>query len=195
MYWPILALLTTLTLLNSVAVIALIRQVGLLHLRVKPVPALEGEGGPSPGDLLSFDAAIRELPGIDAEVERILLGFFSPTCALCAPLLPAFRAIAATQGTEEAVALVTDADRERAEEYLQEKRIDLPLIAETDAFKANQVPGAPFAVVSDAEGRVLASGVVNTLENVELLLERAQGRGHEASSEASLARTGVAEAY
>jgi hypothetical protein len=39
------ALLTVLTVANAVALVALTRQVGLLHIRIRPVPALDTRSG------------------------------------------------------------------------------------------------------------------------------------------------------
>jgi methylamine dehydrogenase accessory protein MauD len=173
-YWSVTVLVALLTGLNTVAVIALIRQVGLLHLRVRPVPALEGEGGPSPGMKLSFATPPWELEEIRPEVNRVLLGFFSPTCKVCAPLMPAFQAIAAAADPDEAVVLVTEAEPARAQEYLRAGKVRVPYIAEPDCFTPNEVPGAPFAVVVDRKGHALASGGVNTLEQLEWVLEKSK---------------------
>lgn len=172
--WSVTILLALVTGLNALAVIALMRQVGLLHLRVRPVPALEGEGGPSPGMKLAFASPPWESPEIGPEVERMLLGFFSPTCKVCSPLMPAFQAVASAAGPGEAVVLVTEADPERASEYLRSNKVRLPYVAEPNCFTPNEIPGAPFAVVVDRKGHALASGGVNTLEQIEWVLERSK---------------------
>lgn len=173
-YWTILLFLGFVTALNSVALIALIRQVGVLHLRLRPLPALTTEEGPVPGTVLTFSRPLSKLDGIGDFTERILLGFFSPTCGLCGPLLPSFQALEASATEQEAVALVTDAEEERAKEYLQGKKITLSLISEPSAFSSNQVPGAPYSVVCDKNGIVLTAGAVNSLEQLEWLMTEAR---------------------
>lgn len=169
--WTILGLIALLTALNSIAVIALVRQVGLLHLRLRPVPALDREEGPQPGAILSFSPPPGELV---PSAERVVLGFFSPTCGVCGPLMPAFQSLASTLSAEEGVVLVTDVDAERARDYLGSKKIRVPVIAEESSFKANGIPGSPYVAVIDRESRVLTRGTVNTLEQIELLLEAAR---------------------
>lgn len=166
----VVALLGALVILNTVAVIGLIRQIGLLHLRVQPVSALRGAGGPALGAQLEFVNKPWELPAVAENVDRIVLGFVSPTCSLCTPLLPAFRSLARSAAPNEAVVLVTDTDDVRAAEYLDGKGVGLPFVAEPGSFEANEIPAAPFVVVSDASGTVHASGGVNTFEQIEWLL-------------------------
>jgi methylamine dehydrogenase accessory protein MauD len=166
----VVGLLGALVVLNTVAVIGLIRQIGLLHLRVQPLSALRGAGGPALGAQLEFIDKPWELPVIAPEVDRIVLGFVSPTCSICGPLLPAFRSLARAAQASESVVLVTDTDEVRAAEYLTGKGIDLPFVAEPGSFETNEIPAAPFVVVSDASGIVLASGGVNTFEQIEWLL-------------------------
>lgn len=172
--WTILLLLTILTALNSVALIGLIRQVGLLHIRIQPVPALDTEEGPRQGDRLEAASRIRDLLGIPVDTNRLLLGFISPTCGLCRPLLPAFQSVAATLEDDEATVLVTDVEPRRAREYLHGHGIGLPYFADPKSFKENNVPGAPFAVVIDRSGIVLSAGGVNSLEQIESLLNLAR---------------------
>jgi hypothetical protein len=164
-------LLGFLSVLNAVAVAALIRQVGVLHLRIRPVAGMQGGGGPGPGTQLA-------LPGVLSNLARrrtphVLIGFLSPTCGVCGPLATAFGKLGKTADPNTAILLVIDATEERAREYLREKHIDhLPHLADSGAFKAN-VPGAPWAVVADETGVVIASGGVNTLENIEELMAQA----------------------
>ncbi|MGH7717321.1 MAG: hypothetical protein ACREON_00550 [Gemmatimonadaceae bacterium] len=173
-HWILTILLAFLTVLNAIALIALIRQVGLLHLRLRPISALQDEDGPSPGMRLQFETKPWELGGITSEAERILIGFFSPTCGICGPLMPAFQSIADHAESKEAVVLATDADHDRASEYLREKRVELSFVAEKDVLKRNLIEGAPFAAVVDRDGIILAAGGVNTLEHVEWLLDQAR---------------------
>ena len=61
-------LLGIICVLNTIAVVALIRQVGILHLRIQPVAGLSGAGGPDYDSQLQPPA--RELPGWLAQVLR-----------------------------------------------------------------------------------------------------------------------------
>lgn len=53
----LIVLLTILVVLNAVATVALARQIGVLHLRIRSVPSLSLEDGPAPGGTLALETA------------------------------------------------------------------------------------------------------------------------------------------
>lgn len=164
-------LIGILSVLTAVAVVALIRQVGVLHLRIRPVAGVTGAGGPDYGDALAMPAPLAELAGRPAS--RFLVGFVSPSCQVCGPVTSAFGRIARTSGAGTAVLLVVDSSQQAAEAYIRGKGVGfLPYIADAAAFGGN-VPGAPWAVVTDGAGKVIVSGGVNTLDNIEEMLAEA----------------------
>jgi hypothetical protein len=164
-------LIGVLSVLTAVAVVALIRQVGVLHLRIRPVAGVTGAGGPAYGSKLELPAGLAALARRPAA--RFLVGFVSPTCGVCGPLTSAFGHLARSADSGTAVLLVIDAGRTEAEEYVRARGVgSLPYIADTASFAAN-VPGAPWAVVTDDSGRVIVSGGVNTLDNLEEMLAQA----------------------
>jgi hypothetical protein len=163
-------LIGVLSVLTAVAVVALIRQVGVLHLRIQPVGGVTGAGGPAYGSGLELPAGLTELTRRKAE--RFLVGFISPTCGVCGPLTSAFGRIARSAGPDTGVLLVIEASQREADSYVRSKGVSfLPYIADTASF-AN-VPGAPWAVVTDGSGMVIVSGGVNTLDHVEEMLAQA----------------------
>ena len=164
-------LLGIICVLNTIAVVALIRQVGILHLRIQPVAGLSGAGGPDYGSQLQLPARLNELT--NREAARFLVAFVSTTCGICGPLTSSFGRIAKSARSDTAVLLVIDASDQDASKYVRTKSVSfLPYIADQAAFNDN-VPGAPWAVVTDGSGNVLVSGGVNTLDNVEEMLTRA----------------------
>lgn len=165
-------LLLILGVLNAAATAALIRQVGLLHLRIRPVSALITEEGPKIGDYLVFDRQPWELEGLGTKPTRYLLAFVSPTCRLCHSLLNGLQALGKLALDDTAVVYVTDVELDRGQEYLRSHGLVRPLlIADEGSSKRNKVPGTPYVAVVTNAGRVLAAGGVNTLEQIELLLE------------------------
>jgi hypothetical protein len=145
----------------AVVVIALARQVGTLHLRLGPRGALEVDGeGPMLGD------APPPIAATDAGGGTVVLGgpgparivlFASPTCGACREVAPALAPAASSV------------------------RYAASIVHDTEAERAWNVPGTPFAVVLDATGVVRAKGTVNNLEQVEGLLDTAQARIAEAA--------------
>jgi hypothetical protein len=164
-------LVGVLCLFNTVSVVALIRQVGVLHLRIQPIPGMTGAGGPAYGSELQLPTTLGELARRDAA--RFLVGFVSPTCGVCGPVTAALGRIAKSAEGDTAVVLIIDASEQEASEYVHTKGVGfLPYIADGASLSAN-VPGSPWAVVADRSGKVIVSGGVNTLDNVEEMLAQA----------------------
>ena len=87
--WTVIVLLSVIVAVDSLAVIALARQVGLLHLHAgqHPAPLPRSRPGPQPGSSLRLDVP----PGlIGSQHELILYGFVRPECGSCASALSAF---------------------------------------------------------------------------------------------------------
>jgi uncharacterized membrane protein YphA (DoxX/SURF4 family) len=147
-----LVLLSGAVVLLALLVLALYRQVGVLTLRIGPrVPFELAEEGPELGQ------AAPALDGIRGRRSEVVF-FFSSTCSLCRQLSAGVAALA-RQGL--AVRVV--------EEELEE-----------DAFVRWNVPGTPF-VVHLVDGIVAAKGTVNTLEELETLLDTGRARIHAAA--------------
>ena len=128
-------------------VLALYRQVGVLTLRVGPGVALEvAEEGPAIG------ADAPELDGLTGLGSELAV-FFSADCRLCRSLAPGVRALA-REGLPVQVVYEEEAPT---------------------AFERWRVPGTPF-VVHVVDGQVAAKGTVNTLEQLEGLLDAGRGR-------------------
>jgi hypothetical protein len=164
-------LIGILSALTSVAVVALTRQVGVLHLRIQPVAGVTGVGGPEYGTSIRLPAPLPELAGRPAT--RFLVGFVSPSCRVCGPVTSALGRVARSSGPGTAVLLVVDSSQAGAEEYVRGKSVSfLPYIADQAAFAGN-VPGAPWVIVTDGAGKVIVSGGVNTLDNIEEMLAQA----------------------
>ena len=149
MQWLLLLALT-------VVVIALARQIGVLHLRLSPVGALEvDDEGPALGSAPEPRVA-RTASGNDVLVggpgSRRLVTFVSPTCPICEQLAPSFPVAARAHGLEPQV--------------VQDPELEL----------AFDVPGVPFVVVLDELGVARAKGTVNTLEQLDGLIDTAERR-------------------
>ena len=131
----------------TLLVLALYRQVGVLTLRIGPrVPFEIAEEGPELG------SRAPELDGLRGRRAEVVF-FFSTTCRLCRQLGAGVAALA-RQGL--AVRVVEEEQEE-------------------EAFKRWNVPGTPF-VVHVVEGVVVAKGTVNTLEELESLLDTGRAR-------------------
>jgi hypothetical protein len=144
----------------AVVVVALARQIGVLHLRLSPVGALEVDDEGPPLGAAAEARVARGRDGMSVLVggpgPRRLLAFVSPTCPICEQVLPSMPAAAKAGGLVPQV--VSDPELERA----------------------YGVPGVPFLVVLDEMGVVRSKGTVNSLEQIEGLIDTARRRIDEA---------------
>jgi methylamine dehydrogenase accessory protein MauD len=161
----------------SLTVLALVRQVGVLHERVAPLGALTtrtavGVGDPAP-ELDVTDLAGRKLHlgGRQADGRSQLLLFVSPVCPMCKKLLQAVRSFAQAERRGVAVVLVGDGDRASHEALMAEHRLtQLPLVLSPIVGITLGIGKLPHAVLIAGDGTVRSSGIVNSREHLESLL-------------------------
>jgi methylamine dehydrogenase accessory protein MauD len=170
-------------------VVALARQVGVLHLRLGPRGALEiDDEGPPLGeriDALETADASGAPVTVAARGEAQLLLFVSPGCPVCDRVLPSVAALA--RGGELAPYVLVDADREDALAMFDGRRMHAPLVPGAALARALAVPGTPYAIVIDETGVVRAKGTVNDLEQIEGLAGTAMSRVAAANGQAAAA--------
>ncbi|HKR87127.1 MAG TPA: methylamine dehydrogenase accessory protein MauD [Phenylobacterium sp.] len=164
-----------------VVVIALLRQVGMLHERLGPVGALTLPGGPKVGepaprfDLAAIDGRQVSLGG-PSEASTLLF-FLSPGCPVCKALVPALKSIAKEHGPTLRLVLASDGEPEAQQQMVTEHGLEkFPLVLSTALGLAHQVSKLPHAVLIDAAGQIVAKGLVNNREHLESLFE-AQRQG------------------
>lgn len=136
----------------AVAVLALAREVGMLRLRVGPSSALEiAAEGPELGTRVELAGRFPAGPATQLAVAA----FSSPGCRVCRALRPAV-------------------DSLRSEPSLSVLEFDEAV--DSDVWESLGIPGAPYALVMDLEGRVLAKGTFNNLAQLESLLATSERR-------------------
>jgi methylamine dehydrogenase accessory protein MauD len=155
-------------------VLALMRQIGVLHERVAPAGALLGDGGPRVGEpapvlrLTDWSGETRMVGGAEADGARSLLLFVSPTCPVCKTIL----SIVASMARSEKFRLLLASDGPRAEHEAFVREYGLasyPYFLSAELGLAYQVAKLPYAVLIDADGIVRGKGLVNTREHLESL--------------------------
>ena len=173
------ALLWLLVVVLALVVVALARQLGVLHERVAPVGALAPEGGPRVGEpaprLTLVDLAGKRVQIGESEPSgaRTLLFFLSPTCPVCKTLLPTLRRVAAREQVR--LVFASDGDPVEHADFLVDHRIsERGYVLSTDLGLRFQVAKLPYAVLIDEHGILRAKGIVNTREHVESLFEASE---------------------
>lgn len=164
-------------LILGVLVVALARQVGILHMRLGPRGALEMDGeGPPLGEMPPI-VEVSDLDGRRMKVggpgDPAFLLFVSPGCPVCREVLPGVPAVA-REGRLRPLVLVDDEDPSALAAY--RGRQVAPVAAGPEAAKAFEIPGTHYAVVLDQLGTVQAKGTVYTLEQMEGLVDTARRR-------------------
>lgn len=160
----------------AAAVVALFRQVGMLHERLGPVGALVLPGGPKAGaaaprfGLRAIDGRQVAI-GQDGGVRSTLLFFLSPTCPVCKTLIPVIKRVAAEERSRLDVILASDGDEPAQREMIRQHKLEeFPLVLSTDLGMAYGVSKLPHAALIGPDGRLAATGLVNNREHLESLL-------------------------
>lgn len=171
-------ILWVLVLALSLVVVALARQLGVLHERIAPVGALMlakglrvGEAAPS---LNVTDIAGRSLAiaGARASNRSQLLLFVSPTCPVCKALIPVLRSSRRTEQSWLDVVLASDGDLARQQAFVRENALEsFPYVVSATLGLAYRVNRLPYAALVDPEGVLRARGIINSREHLESLFE------------------------
>jgi methylamine dehydrogenase accessory protein MauD len=182
--WVSNALLWALVIALAAVVVALTRQIGVLHDRLAPVGALVGGETPRVGETApvleveAWDGGTVRIGGVAEDGRDTLLLFVSPTCPVCKELLPVARGLAASgaEGTPRLV-LASDGPREEHEAFVARHGLaGGPYVLSKPLGLSYQIARLPHAVLVDASGTVRARGLVNSREHLESLFE-ARRRG------------------
>ena len=140
------ALWVTVVVLGLV-VLAMLRQIGVLHARLRPMGVhFAGEGpernAPAPLPLV-FDYRGKRLT---------LIAFTAPDCIICAQVRPGIRAL--EQQYSDISVHIVEHD-----------------LSTESTFRAFNVTSTPYMVTVGGDGIVLGRGVANSVEQVEVLIE------------------------
>ena len=159
----------------GLVVLALIRQIGVLHERLAPVGALANQRGPEIGEpapeMQLADLSDRVVPiGGQRPGERTLLFFLSPSCPVCATLLPTLRRVVSAESPGLRLIFASDGSPDEHRAFRKAKGIeDVPYVVSTELGLRFAVAKLPTAVLIDEHGIVRAKGLVNTREHLESL--------------------------
>jgi methylamine dehydrogenase accessory protein MauD len=163
----------------ALVVLALTRQVGILHERVAPAGALMPTSGPKVGESTETMALsdLNEKPlsigGPDAEGLHTLVLFISPTCPVCKSLVPTAKSLAGTERNRLRLVFASDGDKlEQHQAYASDLDLDgYSYVLSEQLGRSYEVSKLPFAILIGADGTLQSKGLVNTREHLESLIE------------------------
>ncbi len=161
----------------SATVLALARQVGVLHERVAPLGALTTPtaielGDPAPQfDLVDLAGVPQHVGGKQADGRSQLLLFVSPDCPMCKKLLPTARSFAHSERQGVKIVLIGDGEQRAHAAMIAEHKLQgLPLLLAPIVGITLGIGKLPHAVLIDPAGVIRAKGLVNSREHLESLL-------------------------
>jgi methylamine dehydrogenase accessory protein MauD len=159
----------------GIAVVALARQVGVLHERIAPVGALTLAQGPAVGDaapdmdLVTLNAGTVKIGARREPGNSQLLMFVSPDCPICKHLIPVARSFALEERLS--VIFVSDGNVDAQRRLIEKFGLQtIPFAHSPDLGMRFGVSKLPYAVLLDREGKVAATGLVNNREHLESLV-------------------------
>ena len=170
--------LWVLVLVLAAVVLALTRQLGVLHERIAPAGALMLNRGLTVGE----PAPVLEVTDLDGRVHRLgaarsdgrstLLLFVSPSCPVCKTLLPAVLSSRRDERGWLDVILASDGNVDEQREFVRcQGLLGVPYVVSAALGLAYQVSRLPFGALLDENGILRARGLVNSREHLESLFE------------------------
>ena len=159
-------------------VVALVRQIGVLHERIAPAGALMFSQGPQVGEA----APPFELEGLDGERVHIggqqeaelstLVFFLSPTCPVCKTLLPVLKSARKSERHWLRIVLASDGDLSSQQRFIEKHALTVfPYVLSGELGRAFAVGKLPYAILIDEHGILRSKGLINTREHLESLFE------------------------
>ena len=170
--------LWVLVLVLAAVVLALTRQLGVLHERIAPAGALMLNRGLTVGEpapvleVTDLEGRVHQLGTARADGRSTLLLFVSPSCPVCKTLLPAVLSSRRDERGWLDVILASDGTAEEQREFVRRQGLlGVPYVVSAPLGLAYQVSRLPFGALLDENGILRARGLVNSREHLESLFE------------------------
>lgn len=167
----------------ALVVLALVRQLGILHERIAPAGALLLERGLKVGEtapevtVADLDGQTRSIGSASPDGRSTLLVFVSPTCPVCKALLPVVKASRRSERQWLDIVLASDGSEEEHRQFVAAHGLSgIPYVLSAPLGMTYHVGRLPFAALIDSAGILRARGLINSREHLESLFE-AQSRG------------------
>jgi methylamine dehydrogenase accessory protein MauD len=159
----------------GLCVIALARQVGVLHERIAPVGALATASGPAVGELAPR-LTVSTIEGREVVVgarhttgRPTLLLFVSAQCPICKVIIPVAKDFARAERLS--LLFVGDSPVEELRDLVERFSLEgLDVVNSAQLGLTFQVAKLPYAVLIAANGILVARGLVNSREHLESLV-------------------------
>jgi len=159
-------------------VLALVRQIGVLHERIAPAGALLLRRGlqvgqPVPAMALTDVSGRSVTIGAPSDHGRsTLLVFLSPSCPVCKILLPVLKSSRGSESDWLELILASDGVEDEHRRFIAANGLrEIPYVLSAELGMSFQVERLPFAAIIDERGVLRARGLINSREHLESLFE------------------------
>jgi methylamine dehydrogenase accessory protein MauD len=171
-------LLWVLAVALAAVVLALVRQIGVLHERIGPAGALLLKRGLQVGQPVP-SMSLTDLSGRSVTIgapsdsgRSTLLVFLSPTCPVCKLLLPVVKSSRTSESAWLELILASDGVADEHRRFIAANKLEeIPYVLSAELGMSFQVERLPFAAVIDEGGILRARGLINSREHLESLFE------------------------
>jgi len=162
----------------ALVVLALTRQIGVLHERISPVGALMLAKGLKVGEqaprVAVTDLNTQPLVIGEARADGLstLVLFVSPTCPVCKALIPLIKSAKRAEQAWVEIVLASDGEVTEQRAYMSSQELhEFRYVVSAPLGISYQVSRLPFAALIDADGVLRARGLINSREHLESLFE------------------------
>jgi len=161
----------------AVILLALVRQLGILHERLAPIGSLSigsglkvGERAPSM-DVTDLEGALRQVAAARPDGKSTMLVFLSPTCPVCKTLLPLLKSSVRGPDPWLDIWLAGEGEAGAAREFVAAQGLNaFPYLLSAPLAISYQVSRLPYVAVIDASGTLRARAAIETADQLSKLL-------------------------
>ncbi len=179
---PLVLSLAVIQALQGIVLLILLRQVGILSLRVRPAGAKTMPSGPVVGELVPHltlpdmggTGLTLQLPPPDEKPWIVL--FVAPGCSSCQHIAPAIRSLSGETGDELGWAIVCMGRRSECIEFRDQRSFGRSLFcyAADEIRDLYEIGTTPYALLIGPDGNLIAKGLVNHIEHIESMINAAR---------------------
>jgi methylamine dehydrogenase accessory protein MauD len=161
--------------------VAIFRQLGVLHLRLGPKGAFELDHGPPIGSSLS-ELEVTDIAGVRRTIarsgSRLAIIFLSDSCAACQQLEAPLKSLCKSPPPD--TQLIVDLEsKESVNSFTASHNNDIWIFVDSPIRQAWNVHATPYIVCVDESQTVTTKGIVNTLDQIESSLQANRLPPHE----------------
>jgi methylamine dehydrogenase accessory protein MauD len=168
--------LWALVFLLTITVMFLAKEVGVISHRLGPVGAMMANPGPDLNTSIE-QMTVQDLDGASISIGGVhekaqLLVFISPGCTSCEGLAAAMRTVfRAERRSLDVVLAAAGDDNSVHNEFRKRHRLDgIPYVVSSSLRNSLKIGAVPYALLIDRNGLLRSKGLVNSLSQMESLL-------------------------